>query len=203
MPRPRRERRLPRVLSRAEVVSLFEAIENHKHRAILMIVYACGLRVSEVVRLRPTDVDRARGLVHIRQAKGRKDRYVPASNVALAAIDLYMRYRREASPWLFPGQDPGKHITPRSVQHVVARARERARLEKHATVHTLRHSYATHLHEGGVGLRYIQTLLGHKSSRTTEIYTHVSRADLGRIPSPLDQIMPMDRDDPDAVDRGE
>lgn len=189
IPRPRRERKLPTVMSRKEVRALFAAIENGKHRAILMLVYAAGLRVSEVVRLRIEDVDADREMLHVRQAKGRKDRYVPLSSVALKAIRIYLRYRPTKGPWLFPGQKPGRHLTARTVQHAFAKARERAGIEKRATVHTLRHSFATHLHETGTGLRYIQALLGHKSPKTTEVYTHVSRADLARIQSPLDRLM--------------
>ncbi|MDH3732998.1 MAG: tyrosine-type recombinase/integrase [Gemmatimonadota bacterium] len=189
LPRPKRQRKLPVVLSRQEVLAIFEVIENAKHRAILMLVYAAGLRVGEVVRLRIEDIDRDRGLIHVRQAKGRKDRYVPLSSVALTALERYARQRRIRGPWVFPGQRPGRHLTTRSVQQVFARARQRARIRKPVTVHTLRHSFATHLHESGIGLRYIQSLLGHKSPRTTEIYTHVSRADLAKIRSPLDQLM--------------
>ena len=130
-----------------------------------------------------------RGLLHVRQGKGRKDRVVPLSTVALEALRLYRRYRPTPDPWLFPGQRRGRHLSERSVQHVFAKARDRAGITKPATVHTLRHSFATHLHEAGIGLRYIQSLLGHRSSRTTEIYTHVSRADLANIQSPLDTLM--------------
>lgn len=192
LPRPKRQKKLPSVLSRTEVLSLLEAVENRKHLAILMLVYAAGLRVGEVVRLQPTDVDSDRGMLHIRQGKGRRDRYVPLSQVAREALRRYLRLNPTSGRWLFPGQRPGRHLSERSVQHVFARAKERAGIKKPASVHTLRHSYATHLHEGGIGLRYIQTLLGHRSLKTTEIYTHVSKADLDKIQSPLDQIMGLD-----------
>lgn len=193
IPRPKRQRKLPSVLSRGEVLAIFDAVENRKHRAILMMVYSAGLRVGEVVRLKIGDIDADRGMLHVRQAKGRKDRYVPLSKVGLEAVRRYLRYSPVSGPWLFPGQKQGRHLSERAVQHVFARAREKTGITKPATVHTLRHSYATHLHESGIGLRYIQSLLGHRSPKTTEIYTHVSTADLANVPSPLDQMMDPER----------
>ena len=192
VPRPKRQRKLPTVLSRREVLAILDAVESRKHRAILCLVYSAGLRVGEVVRLRHADLDVHRRLIHIRQSKGRKDRYVPLSEVGLEAVRHYLRYRPTSGRWLFPGQRRGRHLSERTVQHVFARARGRAGIRKPATVHTLRHSYATHLHENGIGIRYIQALLGHRSSKTTEIYTHVSTTDLANVTSPLDQIMTPD-----------
>jgi site-specific recombinase XerD len=188
-PRPKRQRKLPTVLSRGEVLAILATVRNRKHRAILLLVYSSGLRVGEVVRLEHADLDVHRGLLHIRQSKGRKDRYVPLSVVGLDAVQRYLRYQPVQNRWLFPGQRPERHLSERTVQHVFARARDRAGIGKPATVHTLRHSYATHLHENGIGIRYIQALLGHQSSRTTEIYTHVSKTSLANVTSPLDQIM--------------
>jgi site-specific recombinase XerD len=185
LPRPRKEYRLPIVLGRAEVRSLYTAIGNPKHRALVLLLYSAGLRVSEVVRLRPEDLDEGRRLIHIRGGKGRKDRYTLLANAALAAVKRYQE-PGIVGPWLFPGGRPERHISTRSVQQVVEMARQRAGIKKQATAHTLRHSFATHLLEAGTDLRYIQELLGHASSRTTEIYTHVSRHVLGRIRSPLD-----------------
>ena len=188
LPRPRVERKLPVVLSREEVRRILRAVRNRKHRALLMLVYASGLRVGEVVRLRPEDLDPERRLLHVRQAKGRKDRYVMLSGVAVRAVAEYVRFY-EPTRWLFPGARPRRHLHERSVQHLFARACERAGIEKHATVHTLRHSFATHLLEKGVNLRYIQELLGHESPKTTQIYTRVAEGDLARIQSPLDDLM--------------
>jgi len=185
LPRPRKERRLPTVLGRDEVRRLFAAIGNPKHRALLFLVYSAGFRVSEVVRLRVEDLDVERRLIHVRGAKGRKDRYTLLSDTALDAVRRYREYA-PPSPWLFPGTHPGRPISARTVQHIVEVARTKAGIQKRVTVHTLRHSFATHLLEAGTDLRYIQELLGHASSRTTEIYTHVSRRELGRIRSPLD-----------------
>lgn len=185
--RPRKDRRLPSVLSRDEVVRLLDAVPNVKHRALLNLTYSSGLRVGELVRLRIEDIDRERGLVRVRSGKGRKDRNTVLSTTALEQIDVYMKAMRPEG-WLFPGGRGRGHLTERTVQHVFARAAKAARIERHASVHCLRHSFATHLLEDGVDLRYIQELLGHRSSRTTEIYTHVTRKDLARIMSPLDRI---------------
>lgn len=185
LPRPRKEYRLPVVLSRDEVQRLIRAIGNPKHRAIACLLYAGGLRVSEVIGLRPEDLDEERRLIHIRGGKGRKDRYTLLADNALSAVRRYQEPGVDG-PWLFPGTRPDRHITARTVQHVIETARQRAGITKRVTAHTLRHSFATHLLEAGTDLRYIQSLLGHVSSRTTEIYTHVSQAALGRIRSPLD-----------------
>jgi integrase/recombinase XerD len=184
---PRKQPRLPSVLSRDEVRRLLEAIDNPKHKALILLVYSAGLRVSEVVRLRSADIDHDRAMLHITHGKGDKDRYTLLSRVAFDALS---RYRAVAprSTWLFPGPDPRKPLSVRSVQHVVSAARQRAGIEKRVTVHTLRHSFATHLLESGTDIRHIQELLGHASLRTTEIYTHVSTQSLGRIKSPLDTL---------------
>lgn len=189
IPRPRKTKRLPRVLSRTEVERLVAAPRNPKHRAILMLLYSAGLRVSEVVRLKPGDLDEDRRTLLVRQSKGQKDRYTLLSERALEAVRRY-RARFPVTGWLFPGPRPGRHLTERTVQKVVARAARRAGIERRVTPHVLRHSFATHLLEAGTDLRYIQELLGHASSRTTEIYTHVSRKDLARIRSPLDLPAP-------------
>lgn len=127
-------------------------------------------------------------MIHIRGAKGQKDRYTILSEVTLEALREYWKTHRPKD-WLFPGPKEGSHITTRTVEKILENARQKAGIPKHITVHTLRHSFATHLLEGGIDLRYIQELLGHKSSKTTEIYTHVSEKDIGRIRSPLDSIL--------------
>lgn len=191
IPRPRSERKLPTVLSRGEVERLIEAIDNPKHTALVMITYSAGLRVGEVLRLRVADIDTERRAIFVRGAKGRKDRYTLLSDRALEAIRAYRR-TMPTGPWLFPGARPGRHLTARSAQKIVVRACERAGIRKRVTPHTLRHSFATHLLEAGVDLRYIQELLGHASSRTTQVYTHVGRREIGRIRSPLDGHVPGD-----------
>jgi len=185
LPRPRKESKLPNVLSGDEIRRLIKTIGNPKHRAIVCLLYSGGLRVSEVIKLRPEDLDEQRRLIHIRGGKGRKDRYTLLADAALSAVRRYQE-PGVAGSWLFPGTRPDRHITARTVQHIVETARRRAGITKRVTAHTLRHSFATHLLEAGTDLRYIQSLLGHASSRTTEIYTHVSSAALRRIRSPLD-----------------
>jgi len=185
--RPRKDKKLPVVLSKEEVVKVFSNVNNIKHKAILMLVYSAGLRVSEVVKLKPEDIDSNRKLIFIKGAKGRKDRYTTLSNVALETLRIYYKSVKPKD-WLFPGQRKGRHISTRTVEKVFENAVGKTGIKKDVSVHSLRHSYATHLLESGVDLRYIQELLGHKSSKTTEIYTHVSRKDLGLIVSPLDRM---------------
>lgn len=186
--RPKKEKKLPEILSKNEISKLLKAVKNLKHKAILYLVYSAGLRVGEVVKLKPTDIDSDRMLIHIIQGKGKKDRYTILSETALSILRQYVKvYKPEH--WLFPGQHPDKHLTERSVQKVFDNARIDAKIRKDVSVHNLRHSFATHLLEGGVNLRYIQELLGHSSSKTTEIYTHVTQKNLSNIISPLDTIM--------------
>jgi len=187
LPRPKKERKFPMVLSKVEVKKLLDSVRNRKHKVIMMLAYSAGLRVSEVVKLRLEDIDAERMLIHVRGSKGRKDRYTLLSSVALKALRDYYRFYRPKK-WLFPGKRKDRHISARTVQKVVTAAGKRAGIRKKLTTHTLRHSFATHLLENGTDLRYIQELLGHKSSKTTQIYTHVTRRDLVRIVSPLDRI---------------
>ncbi len=186
--RPTKDKKLPVILSQEEIADILLSVANLKHRAILMLTYSAGLRVSEVVRLKVENIDTHRGLILVRNAKGRKDRCTLLSNIALAAV---RRYLDEYNPkcWLFPGADPRKHITTRTAQAIFERAYKKAGIKKEVSIHSLRHSFATHLLENGTDLRYIQKLLGHKSSKTTEIYTHVSNWVLGRIKSPLDSLV--------------
>jgi site-specific recombinase XerD len=187
IPRPRKEHRLPAVLSQGEVARLLRKARNPKHRALLMLLYSAGLRVSEVVGLMPPDLDADRGLVRVRRGKGGKDRYTLLARRAVEAVGIY----RDAYPtdrWLFPGSRPGRHLTTRSVQRVVKNAAAAAGIEKNVTAHTIRHSFATHLLEGGTNLRIIQELLGHQSARTTQIYTHVAQSMIESVRSPLDDL---------------
>ncbi len=184
--RPRKERKLPTVLSEEEVGALLRGVDNLKHRCILMLIYSGGLRLSELIGLERSDVAADRGQLIVRGGKGRKDRITLLSPRALDTINAYLaRYKPQRH--LFEGPDNGPY-SPRSVQAIFHRARERAGIRTPATVHTLRHSFATHLLEKGTDLRYIQALLGHSSSKTTEIYTHVSTKALGKIRSPLDDL---------------
>jgi site-specific recombinase XerD len=167
IPRPRKEHRLPEVLSPAEVARMLARTRNPKHRALLMLLYSAGLRVGEVVRLRPSDLDVDRGLVRVRKGKGARDRYTLLARRAVDAVRLYLD-AYPTGPWLFPGGKPTGHLTTRSVQRVVKQAAKAAGIAKDVTTHTLRHSFATHLLEGGTNLRVIQVLLGHQSARTTQ-----------------------------------
>lgn len=187
IPSIKRQKRLPNILGQDEILKILDCIENIKHKTILLLVYSAGLRVGEVVRLTTKDIDTARGLIYVRLGKGSKDRCTILSQNALKALKVYhAKYR--PSKWLFPGAEPDKFLTERSVQMIFSKACEKAGIKKSVTVHSLRHSFATHLLEGGTDLRYIQELLGHASSKTTEIYTHVSEKDIRRIQSPLDRL---------------
>ncbi|WKZ66823.1 MAG: site-specific integrase [Flavobacteriales bacterium] len=186
MERPRHEKKLPMVLSEEEVAALLRNVENLKHRSILMLIYSGGLRLSELIGLERQDLAVERGQLIVRSGKGSKDRITLLSRKALSSLEEYLTTYKPKR-YLFEGPDGGPY-SPRSVQVIFHRAREKAGITKPATVHTLRHSFATHLLEKGTDLRYIQALLGHSSSKTTEIYTHVSTKALGRIRSPLDDL---------------
>ena len=187
LPYGKKPKTLPAVLSPEEVARLFEAVPDSTHRLILQTAYAAGLRVSEVVRLQVGDIDAGRMVLHIRAAKGRKDRLVPLSVVLLERLRAYWRERRPR-PWLFPGQRRGSHLSTGQVQRICHRAVRAAGITKKASMHTLRHSYATHLLEGGVDLATLQRLLGHNQLSTTVRYTHVQEAHLQQVRSPLDTL---------------
>ncbi|HJZ60161.1 MAG TPA: tyrosine-type recombinase/integrase [Gemmataceae bacterium] len=187
---PKQPRKLPVVLSPEEVVRFFQAVPNLKHRALLMTAYAAGLRISEVVALTVADIDSRRMVIRVRQGKGRKDRYVMLSPRLLEVLRAYWKVARPAH-WLFPGQVEGRPVTVGTAHRVCVEASRAAGLGKHVTVHTLRHSFATHLLEAGTDLRTIQLLLGHRELRTTAIYTHVSPATLEATQSPLDRLAPL------------
>jgi integrase/recombinase XerD len=185
--RPRQDKRLPVVLSKEEIKRMFTNENNFKHRLLLMMVYASGLRAGEVVKLKRQDIDINRKTICIHSGKGRKDRYTLVSETVINALsEYYSRYN--IKNWLFSGAEPEKHLASRSAQHVFERALKRAKIEKEATLHSLRHSFATHLLESGTDIRYIQELLGHASLITTERYTHVARRKTLSITSPLDTI---------------
>jgi integrase/recombinase XerD len=180
-------RSLPVVLGPDELARFFVAIKNLKHRALLMTAYAAGLRVSEVTRLRGADIDSDRMVIRVRHGKGQKDRYVMLSPRLLEVLRAYWRAARP-SDFLFPGAAPDQPLTTGSVRKVCSRARIAAGLDKHVTVHTLRHSFATHLLESGTDLRTIQVLLGHNSFNTTARYVHVATASLPSTQSPFDRL---------------
>jgi integrase/recombinase XerD len=185
--RPKKENKLPNVLSFQDVTKILVALKNEKHKTILFLTYSAGLRVGEVIKLRSQDIDSQRMLIHVVQGKGRKDRYTILSEIALEQLRKYYKlYKPET--WLFPGQNSKEYITERTVQRIFVNACIAAKITQKATVHTLRHSFATHLLEGGIDLRYIQELLGHSSSKTTEIYTHVTQKSIRNIESPLDKL---------------
>ena len=187
LPYPRKCLKLPMVLTREEVTQLLGAVHNTKHRAILTTAYAAGLRVSEVAHLKPEDIDSRRMVIQVRQGKGRKDRVVMlAHSLLLQLREYWSEYRPRL--WLFPGQKASQPISTRSVQHMCKAACRRAGITKPVTVHTLRHSFATHLLDAGTDLRAIQVLLGHNSVKTTTRYTHVSTERIQSIASPLDLI---------------
>lgn len=188
IPLPKKNLQFPDVLSENEVGRLLNALSNIKHRFLLMMIYSAGLRVSEATGLRVKDLDFDRGMIKIRQGKGRKDRYVMLSG---KVAEVYREYIRQylVRDWLFPGASPDSRLTVRSAQAVFHKARESAGIAKDVSIHSLRHSFATHLLEQGTDIRYIQELLGHKSSRTTEIYTHISPRSIARVRSPIDGIL--------------
>ena len=184
--RPRREKVLPNVLSKEEVKAILDAPYNLKHRAMLAMIYSCGLRRGELLNLTKFDIDSKRMVVIIRMAKGKKDRIVPLSPKILNLLrDYYKSYNPKE--FLFEGQSGGKY-SEKSLENVFKQSLFKARNKKPVTLHWLRHSYATHLLESGTDLRYIQDLLGHKSSKTTEIYTHVSTKNIQNIRSPFDDL---------------
>lgn len=184
--RPRREHRLPQILSKEEVKRILNAPRNIKHRAMLSLIYACGLRRGELIGLRIADVDSRRKTLFIRQGKGKRDRMIPLSDKVLELLRTYYTHYRPKEH-LFEGQAGGEY-SAKSLEQVLKQAVLRAGITKPVTLHWLRHCYATHLLESGTDLRYIQQLLGHKSSKTTEIYTHVSNHALQNIRSPFDDL---------------
>ncbi|MCL2252607.1 MAG: tyrosine-type recombinase/integrase [Treponema sp.] len=185
--RPQQDRRLPVVLSAKEIIRILNCEINPKHRLLLMLVYSSGLRVSEVVSLKKEHIDLERQSIYIKLGKGRKDRYTMLSEKAAQYVKDYYKYL-EIKDWIFPGQPSSKHLTVRSAQKIFDKAIRHSGIQKKITIHSLRHTFATHLLENGTDIRYIQSLLGHSSIRTTERYTHVAKHNLLRIKSPLDNL---------------
>ena len=182
---PKRKEKLPVVLDLSEVEALFSAAENLKHKAILMITYSSGLRISEATHLKVTDIDSKRMMVRIENGKKGKDRYSILSQTALECLRQYWKeYHPKA--WLFEGQKKDRPLSTSSLHQIFCAAKKRAGIRKPSSVHTLRHSFATHLVEAGTSLHHVQLLLGHKSPITTTVYLHVSRLNLAQVTSPLD-----------------
>ena len=185
--RPKRSKVLPNVLSKEEVKAILSAHNNLKHKAMLSLIYSCGLRCGELISLKPEHVDSKRSVLVIKQAKGRKDRIAPLST---KIIEMLRQYFLTCKPkvYLFEGQKEGEPYDISSLQKVLKQSLQKVNIQKPVTLHWLRHSYATHLLENGTDLRYIQEILGHRSSKTTEIYTHVSTKSLQKIVSPFDYL---------------
>jgi len=186
IPRPRREKKLPKVLSRNEVKDILNALRNIKHRAFLMITYSSGLRVGEVRHLKISDIDSSRMLIRIEQAKGHKDRYAVLSPIALDLLRVYWKVYKPKN-WLFENKD-GQPVPETTAQKIFKNALEKSGVKKTASIHTLRHSFATHMLEQGVSLPIIQQLLGHKSLKTTSGYLHVQQYSINAVRSPLDTL---------------
>lgn len=189
--RPQREKILPQVCSEEEVISILKSTKNLKHKAILTTIYSAGLRISELINLKITHIDSDRMQIRVEQSKGKKDRYTLLSQKNLKLLREYIRVFKPYY-YLFEGQRSTKEnpipYTARSIQVILKDSAKKAGITKNISVHTLRHSFATHLLEHGTDLRYIQSLLGHESSKTTEIYTHVTTKGFDQIKSPLDHL---------------
>ncbi|TGL44654.1 tyrosine-type recombinase/integrase [Leptospira perdikensis] len=198
-PRMKMGSRLPEVLSAEEIRAIFNALPNRKHKMLLLISYSSGLRVSEVIHLKISDIDLKRNMIRVQQGKGKKDRYTVLAKTLLEELKEYLKVREynlllrqsdnevRVNPWLFPGvKNRPLHI--RTAENIFSSAAKKAKIQKKVSFHSLRHAFATHLLELGTDLRMIQTLLGHSSVRTTQIYTKVARSRLENIASPLDRI---------------
>jgi integrase/recombinase XerD len=188
----REPRRIPAILSPDELARLLDAVPHPRHKAALSVAYGAGLRVSQVVALKVSDVDSKRMLLKVEQGKGRKDRFAMLSPQLLELLRDWYRISRPRI-WLFPGQDPTNHLTARQFNRIVHAAARTAKIRKRVTPHTLRHSFATHLLEQKVDIRVIQTLLGHVKLDTTALYTRGASTTIRAVTSPLDQLTPLRR----------
>ena len=186
---PKRPKKLPTVLSNAEVARLLQALEQPRYRALFTTIYATGMRIQEGCLLRTTDIDAARGVIHIRDGKGRKERLVPLSPQLLIILRAYWKQERPAAPYLFTTKAGGRPINRGVAWRAIKGAAEKAGITKRVTPHVLRHSFATHLLESGTNLRVVQVLLGHASITSTAIYTHVAMKLLAKTRSPIDRLI--------------
>lgn len=185
--RPKRDKKLPQVLSVEEVESIINSAGNIKHKVILLTLYATGVRLGELCKLKISAIDSKRMLIKVVQGKGKKDRNTILSEKLLGMLRLYYKkYRPEE--YLFNGHHQGKPISERTVQHIFRKSAERANIKREASVHTLRHSFATHLLEKGVDIFTISKLLGHTNIKTTTVYLHLQNSQMGSIPNPLDHL---------------
>jgi site-specific recombinase XerD len=191
IPLAKRPKTLPVILSSAEVLRVFAVIHSVKYKAIIATAYAAGLRISEVCSLSVSDIDSQRMRIHIRSGKGKKDRYVMLGESLLTLLRQYYQAVRPQGGYLFPGQQPQRHISTASVSRVLQKVIRETGLSKKVTMHTLRHCFATHLMEAGTDIRILQVLLGHSSIGTTLRYTHITDRLLQKLVSPLDLIQPV------------
>jgi len=189
IPRPKKPQQLPRLLSEVELTRLFNALKNKKHKAMLFTAYSAGLRVSEIVSLRIADIDSSRMQILLTRAKGKKDRYV---NLSPVLLDILREYIKSCRPkpvvYLFESGSTGTAFPTRTVQQIFSQAKNAAGIRKEVGIHSLRHSFATHLLEKGTDIRYIKDILGHFNIRTTERYLHVANRQLVNIISPFDDL---------------
>ncbi len=189
IPRPKKPVQFPKLLNEIELTRLFNALQNKKHKAILFTTYSAGLRVSEIVALKLVHVDSGRMQLFIEKAKGKKDRYV---NLSPVLLDILREYLKQIKPrpqiYLFESEKTGKAYPARTIQQIFSNAKQKADIGKEIGIHSLRHSFATHLLDKGTDIRYIKDLLGHFDIRTTERYLHVSKNQLLNVMSPLDDL---------------
>ena len=185
--RPRSSKKLPDILSRNEIKKIIEVTKNLKHKLLISLTYSAGLRVSEVVKLKYADLDFERNVIFVRQSKGKKDRIAIFSKSIKSMVSEYIKKYRPTI-WLFEGWSSETHLSIRSAQKIFEKSKQLAFIKKEVSIHSLRHSFATHLLEKGVEIRYIQKLLGHSNLKTTEIYTHVAKNKLEQIESPIEDI---------------
>jgi integrase/recombinase XerD len=188
IPWPKVPLKQPDILSGTEMTLLLTSVEQVKYRVALATAYGGGMRVSEACRLEVGDIDSKRGVIHIRQGKGRRDRYVMLGERLLLTLRQYWKLTQPKGPHLFPGQEPGTHISDSSLRDALKTALQKSGIKKRVTLHVLRHSFATHLLESGADIRVIQVLLGHGSIKTTAHYTQVSQRHIASVKSPLDLL---------------
>jgi len=186
--RPRRTKKLPVVLSKQEVQALINTTANIKHKAILMLAYSAGLRLNEILHIKPSAIDSARMQVHVVQGKGKKDRYTILSGKALDILRQYYKLVRPARYLFEPQGHKGEHLSEQTLNSIIKASAAKAGLKKQISFHTLRHCFATHLLENGVNLRLIQQFLGHTSLKTTAIYLHLANIEIASVVSPLDNM---------------